>query len=270
MLFVRSFFLKIYIFSLKNFLGFFSIKKLQNSSSRSSYEAKILKDVILKKTNLFKINVKRLNINKNKFIFKDAILLKNIIKEKNIYNILDVGGGGGTLYYIFKKFFPNKKFNWFILETKSLTRSFSLKNADKNLFFFSGNKNVKDIQFDLVIMSSVLVYLSKPYDYLKNLLSLKAKYIYISRTYLNDIVEKDTIPTIIMQKTLLSENGPGPLSSRFKDQLICYPFRLLNKLILEKIMKKKYRLLFSKKDKNNFVKINFKKYFDFTCLWKLN
>jgi hypothetical protein len=73
-----------------------------------------------------------------------------------------------------------------------------------------------------------------------------------------------------IKSVLLSENGPGPLSSRFKDQLICYPFRLLNKLILEKIMKKKYRLLFLKRDKNNFIKINLKKYFYFTYLWKLN
>ena len=118
--------------------------------------------------------------------------------------VLDFGGGAGTTYFEAKHFFPEKDFEWIILETKTMVNMAQTSNYSNNeLKFISDFAELDDIEIDLVIANSSLQYTDNPTEYLNKLINLKAKYLYITRMPLANIG-----PIKVQQTSKLGDNGP--------------------------------------------------------------
>ncbi len=111
--------------------------------------------------------------------------LKKIIKKNNVnLNILDFGGGFGTLYFQFKKF--NQNFNWYIVEQKKVCNlAKSLINNEKKLSYHTDFKFLKKKKIDIVILSSSIQYVKDYKSVLVKIKKLKPSYIVFLKTPLN-------------------------------------------------------------------------------------
>lgn len=95
--------------------------------------------------------------------------------------VLDVGGGGADYYYQLQRFAPQLNVEWTVLETPALVKALT----DETGLKFSNLKWVDSLEkteeaYDVVLCSSVLQYLEKPWDMLSNL-TKKSQFIVINR-----------------------------------------------------------------------------------------
>jgi putative methyltransferase (TIGR04325 family) len=134
------------------------------------------------------------------------------------YKVLDVGGGSGLHYHIVKSFKGNNLFKWDVLETPEMVK-YNSDNLFKELFFHENLKVLKENNYDLIFLSGVIQYVKNPYKFLDDLLDIESKKIVITRTPFNFKNEE----FYSIQKSFLSENGPGILPSGFKNRLVKYP-----------------------------------------------
>ena len=123
--------------------------------------------------------------------------LQNI---KNQFNgdlcVLDFGGSLGSSYYQNRSMLNNSgTLKWCIVEQPHFVecgKSFFENN--QLLFFYSIEECLKKQQPNVLLISSVLQYLSKPYEFIDNIIKLKIPYIIFDRTTF--IEGKDDIITI--------------------------------------------------------------------------
>lgn len=114
--------------------------------------------------------------------------LKKIITNstKNKINILDFGGGFATLYLQFKKY--NKKFNWHIVEQiKVCLLAKTFLSKEKNLFYHSNLKKLKNKNIDIAIFSSSIQYVKNYFNIISKVKTLNPKYIIFLKTPINKI-----------------------------------------------------------------------------------
>ncbi len=99
-------------------------------------------------------------------------------------NVLDFGGSLGSTYFQNKTFFdPLEEVNWCIVEQPDFVKTGNECFTDQRLhFFYSIEECFKLYQIDLVLLSSVLQYLEKPYSLLNQIISTGVDYIIVDRT----------------------------------------------------------------------------------------
>lgn len=221
--------------------------------SSQGYQNPDLVNTIIEKNLIFKNN-----LNSNTTFKLDS--LRTIIgmgstnSNENL-KVLDFGGGGGYHYQIAKTYYGNtKNIYWNVVETSKLAQEAQTRLSDDKLKFFNNineaAENLKEI--DLVFTSSALQYTPEPLDFLKKLIAIKAKHLYITRTPFNDLNE----PLISIQSSLLSNNGPGALPSNINDCLIQYPIHLAEKEKIEKLISSQYNIRFYFEEEKNIFNIN--------------
>lgn len=112
-----------------------------------------------------------------------AITLASV-NNKGKVNVLDFGGSFGSTYYQNKPFFSNlNDVNWCIVEQEEFVREGKLSFEDDNLHFFNSIKECFDsYKIDIVIFSSVLQYLEKPFSIIDEIISANPDYLFIDRT----------------------------------------------------------------------------------------
>jgi len=115
---------------------------------------------------------------------KTIIRLSN--KSRNELNIIDFGGGFGTLHSQYKKFL-NKKYNWYIIEQKKYVKLSHKFFKEKNVFFFSNLKSnkIQKSKINFVIFSSSIQYLKNYEETIKQVLNLNPEYLIFLKTPLN-------------------------------------------------------------------------------------
>ena len=253
---IKKFTLKIYIYLRKKFFGFKKINSLHDAKNlnKNNYENTELLNIIYLKNKKF-----RKEKNSIKLHLEDKEIFSNIFRKKNNLKVLDLGGGGGHLYYVFKKNFKFKNFIWFNLETKGLVKFFRKKfKRENNLYFI---KNLRDIpkKLDLFYCNSSFQYLENQSFILKFIVRTKFDFIYISRTFLN---HKNLKTIHALQESILSENGPGKIDSAFyNDKIIKYPIFIFSQEKFLKILSKNYLIRYKNIDKNDFIIVDGEKYF---------
>lgn len=143
---------------------------------------------------------------------------------KNI-SVLDFGGGGGSLFYVMRQLLPETIFNWAIIETANLTKSFlestfmnTAQTNNSKLNIYSNIDDALSIEkdFDIVIASGSLQYTPNPYKKLMELIQINSKVLQISRMpmgFHNDLLT-------FTQSTKLSENGPAKIDLSASDQYV--------------------------------------------------
>jgi len=209
--------------------------------SAPGYEAKELVNVVIEKTKILEKEI----TNKNVFDFSilriiSAILLAQNNKE---INVIDFGGAAGHHYLIAKKILGDKfNLNWNVIETTRMTNECSKIFSSKNLNFYDNAQKVKNNsnEIDLVFTSSALQYCSNPVSTLRELLALNAKYLFITRTPFSPL-DHDLIS---VQKSLLSDNGPGPLPNSFQEKIIYYPVTFISRKKIEDLISENYDVEF--------------------------
>jgi len=93
---------------------------------------------------------------------------------------------------------------------------------------------------DLVFASSSLQYTSDPLENLRSIISLRPRYIFITRTPFSNLPQQ--VSTV--QPSLLSSNGPGPLPDGWSDRLVNYPITFVPKKAVEELLSEQYLVRF--------------------------
>lgn len=158
-------------------------------------------------------------------------------------NVIDFGGGGGHHYTVASYAFGEKdSLKWNVVETTAMANE-AKRIANNNLKFFDNIADaIKDLGLvDLVFTSGTLHCCSKPLFFLKELINIKAKYLFITRTSFSDSSEQ----VASVQKSYLSTNGPGPLPAGFHDKAVYYPNVFVPKQEVEKLLSEYYQIQFT-------------------------
>jgi putative methyltransferase (TIGR04325 family) len=170
-------------------------------------------------------------------IFLTSIIQKYLLEFqiKDIV-VLDFGGACGTHYFETRRFFGSTvKFKWIVVETPEMVSSAKNHGFENEEIFFVDSLEKINGSIDLVHSSGALQSVSNWLDYLKRLVGLNAKYMLFNRMMFNE--NDRTFVTI--QKSRLSDNGPGPMPEKYKDKDIFYPhttisYSSFNETIVEK------------------------------------
>lgn len=120
-----------------------------------------------------------------------ACLMLGAAKRGGALNVLDFGGALGSFYAQHKRLFSGLgEQRWGIVEQKHYVecgrREFE---TDQLKFFFSVDECSESMPVNVILLSSVLQYLERPYDHLTKLAEQNADYIIIDRTPFIDGVE---------------------------------------------------------------------------------
>lgn len=163
--------------------------------------------------------------------------------ENKKISVLDFGGGGGYHWFIAKNALGNYLFDWRIVETPMMAKAGNMLLKKNGLQFFPNIESSIEVGeiLDLVFTSSALQYCEDPLGTLQDLVDLGARYLFVTRTPFS----LAPVPLISNQRSMLSENGPGPMPLGFKDELVEYPVSYIPRNEAEKIILDKYEIRFS-------------------------
>jgi putative methyltransferase (TIGR04325 family) len=158
--------------------------------------------------------------------------------------ILDFGGAGGNHYSIVRAALgADRDIRWNVIETEPMVRAANRALAGGGLKFFDKIADAaSDLgHVDLVFTSGALQYTPDPLMFLSMLLDVRAKYLFITRTAFNRVDEK----IITLQRSRLSDNGPGSLPAGFVDHEVEYPITFVGKATAEHLIRQRYSIRFS-------------------------
>jgi len=116
--------------------------------------------------------------------FYILVQIYNLFETQDNVTVLDIGGGMASKYYQNKKYLKTLNgLKWITVEQQHIV-NFCRKNIDdKNLLFFTLDEVIESqISSDLLLISSTLQYLEKPYSVFSDLLSSNPKKIIIDKT----------------------------------------------------------------------------------------
>ena len=245
-----------------------ALNACQLANSVDGYSSSEIVKVVIEKNIIFKENLSTAPI----FDLGAARTLigLGLVNTGGSLNIIDFGGGGGNHYSISKTSLGSQfNCNWAIVETAAMVKEAEEKKIPaEKLKFYNHLSAAKDWlgEVDLIFASSSLQYCPNPFNSLKEIIDINAKYIYITRTPF--LIFENKIITIQVSK--LSDNGPGPLPSGFQDKHILYPITFISLIDVENLLLEKYEIRFlMNEDKaiHQFDKINID-YFGFFCVRK--
>ncbi|MDR0314028.1 MAG: methyltransferase, TIGR04325 family [Treponema sp.] len=134
--------------------------------------------------------------------------------------ILDFGGACGSHYFETRRLFPHDaNLKWIVTETPGMVESARIHGIETEELVFIDELKKIDNPIAFVHSSGALQYVPDPWVYLKQLMDLNPKYMLFNRMMFNE--NDRTFVTI--QKSRLSENGPGPMPEKYNDRVITYP-----------------------------------------------
>ena len=157
--------------------------------------------------------------------------------------VIDFGGGAGAHYTtarsVLGKNFPLR---WHVVETNEMAEAAGAVLADDSLRFFSTlDSAVAGLGgVDLILASGSLQYTPNPMNFVKQIVSLGAKHIFITRTVLSDTDQAFTW----IQVSRLSYHGQGPLPEGFKDLETLTPVTVVQREQFEHELRRNYDVRF--------------------------
>jgi len=158
-----------------------------------------------------------------------------IANQGGLLRVLDFGGGGGYHYALAKQLMAKNDLRWNIVETKAMAAEGARIATDALKFFDNIDAARADLKnVDITFTSGALQYCSSPLRYLSDLIDVGAKYLYITRTALNN----GRSDIVIVQESNLSDNGPGALPEGFTDRKVSYPVTFSSQSEFERLKNK--------------------------------
>lgn len=155
-------------------------------------------------------------------------------------NVLDFGGGGGYHYYFFKSAMGDKKrVRWCVVETPQMVSAAKELESDELIFADSIEGALERLgRVDFVLICGSIQYTPDPLRFLSRLVSLGAERLFVTRTPLSETDKT----AVLVQRSMLSSNGPGRLPEGVEDDEIIYPVTVLAKTALEKVISSAYEI----------------------------
>lgn len=86
------------------------------------------------------------------------------LKLDSSIRVLDIGGGLGEYFFLLRDNIPNIKFEWLILETHSICQLAKTEHSDVPDISWTDALTDLNQAFDIVLLSSVIQYLEKPFE----------------------------------------------------------------------------------------------------------
>jgi putative methyltransferase (TIGR04325 family) len=200
---------------------------LQDSDT---YEDSGVIEVVSLKTEAYRrsLTTGTLNVVSNRQTVQNMFVISYLEALYRPIRVLELGGACGASYFEMDHLLPGRIGAWAVVETSLMTAAgrTSFQN-DKIKFFDDLNEAALELgDFDLLIAQGVLQYCSNPLQTLSTLLTLKYRYIYLTRT---TVATGNTGegPVITRQETRLSEHGPGTLPEGIKDRRSTQPLTII-------------------------------------------
>lgn len=110
-------------------------------------------------------------------------LFKTAAKYNNRISILDFGGSLGSSYFQNRGILKSIKLKWGIVEQQNFVNCGKNKLQTKELMFFDNMEDcIFSIKPNVILLSSVLQYLSNPIDFIRKINDLKIETIIVDRT----------------------------------------------------------------------------------------
>jgi len=134
-----------------------------------------------------------------------AVLLKIAIENNNKLNIIDFGGSLGSTYFQNRNFLNGLiSINWNIVEQKHFVEYGNQFISNSELKFYNNISDCeKRTQAKVILASSVLPYLEKPAEVIKEIINYDFEYILFDRTaFINsseDIISVQRVPAEIYE-----------------------------------------------------------------------
>lgn len=212
---------------------------------KNSYQNRELVDVVVEKNQIYRDSLKQNNLI-DLGALRPVIAMGSILKDNKL-NVIDFGGGGGFHFFIVKKILGNNfKLKWNVVETELMAQAAEATLSTDDLSF---SPNIPDAvqnlgKVDLVYTSSALQYCPDPYEVLRELVSIRAKYLFITRT---PFIDEDK-QMVTVQSSQLADNGPGPLPKKHKNRQLLYPITYASREEVEKILSQNYVIQYQTKE----------------------
>lgn len=177
--------------------------------------------------------------------------------------VLDFGGACGV-HYLRARTVVGDIFDWAIVETTAMVRAahemMGLSHPRLRFFERIEDATHDHARPDIVLAIGSIPYTASPSAIIRELAQLGATYIFISRTALSN---KGGIYGV--QRSKLSENGPGPMPQGFRDRNVYVPIVMLGKDEFEDILTSHgYELIFKA------TECNFGPMKQYAYLWRGN
>jgi putative methyltransferase (TIGR04325 family) len=124
-------------------------------------------------------------------------------KSTGVLKVLDFGGSLGSTYYQNKKFLDRlESVSWSIVEQKHFVDVGCADFEDDRLkFYYDVESCIKEEKPNVLLLSSVLQYIEKPYELLDELLKNDFEFVIFDRTPFSvenkDIIKLQTVPSFI-------------------------------------------------------------------------
>jgi putative methyltransferase (TIGR04325 family) len=181
----------------KNHYGWFGNYSSWESltSLSGGYESGTILDIT--KSALLKVKNGEAAYERDSVLFEEKIypypvvsaLLYTAIECDKTLNVIDFGGSLGSTYFQVRDLIPAEvNIHWSIVEQENYVRCGQESFEDDVLkFHFTILESLASKKADVLLLSSVLQYLEKPYEFLQEIMQYDFKYILIDRTaFIND------------------------------------------------------------------------------------
>lgn len=138
-----------------------------------------------------------------------AGLMLAAAKNNGKLSVLDFGGSLGSTYYQNKKFLNQlDSVSWNIVEQNNFVKCGKKEFEDERLHFYSTIEDCKKEQTpNVLVLSSVLQYIEKPYKVLTELLQCEFEFIIIDRTPVK-LIKENIITLQIVPPSIYNASYP--------------------------------------------------------------
>lgn len=200
-----------------------SLVEAQNaaaSSNSSTYSSDALTKTVVEKTELFRSSAM---VNDQAIASGEFALLAATLRFRDLMHlsVLDFGGAAGASYYRARPWISATSVDWRVVETNAMVEA-ARSGAPAELSFhttLSAATTGWTKPPELVLLSSTLQYLDDPEVALTDLVNMGPEVLLLARTPLAESNRSH----IVLQRSRLSENGPGPLPTGTSDCSVAYP-----------------------------------------------
>jgi putative methyltransferase (TIGR04325 family) len=156
----------------------------------TGYDSKIILEKV--KSSLLKVKAGKAAYERDSVLFDEVQYSYPVLsglmwiaaQNKGKLNVMDFGGSLGSTYFQNKFFLESlSEVNWCIVEQSQFVDSGIESFADKKLhFFYTIEDCLKSFEINVVVLSSVLQYMEKPYGLLDQIMLHGIQFLIIDRT----------------------------------------------------------------------------------------
>lgn len=213
------------------------------------YSAPDLVNVVVEKTRRFRDNLLTapstsvLGYEQTRLLYA----LTTALEGRDELSVIDFGGACGTAYWWAKRLLPTVRWHWAVVETAAMATAGQQHFGCEELTFAD---TLTGLTADFLLSSSALQYLPDPIAALQSLIAGRGRYLYLTRLLL---AEDSATDLVTVQRSMLSENGPGPMPPGIPDRELRYPRVAVSRVKLEAALERQTLLRLTWDEEQSFI-----------------